>query len=1057
MNLKSGAHLQGGRYRIISTLGRGGFGITYLAEHTMTRRRVCIKEYFPKDYYRRNEDATSIALSSDGFAESMNRYKAKFVKEAQTIATFSHPNIVPIHDAFEENDTAYYVMEYVEGGSLSDIVKGNGALDEATAVDYVRQIASALSYIHERRFMHLDIKPGNIMLRTNDERAMLIDFGLSKHYNDDGEQTSTTPVGISHGYAPFEQYKDGGVSIFSPATDIYSLGATLYYLVTGSVPPSATDIAKGGINTPTNLSPGVQRAIKEAMNYWREDRPQSIDDFLRLLDDDKVVAPIAENTIIEVEPKHDDESTIIDVEPKQTPQPAPQPKNEPKPKKSKGGLWLGIFLFVVAAVTSFILLGGGSSKKDAPRSAVSVVDTLSRNIPTTDSISSSCDSLNLVRLKVNTIANSDKPYVKPTYTEEPPKDKMAISAANATAVDLGLTSGTKWATYNVGATSPEECGNYYAWGEIVTKSHYTSASSQVSVKTMDEISGKEKYDAATANWGNEWRMPTQAEFDELVKNCNWKLYERNGVWGYEVKSKKNGNSIFLPAAGYLRDGNNKNDAGSGGYYWSSELDNTKRAYHLYFNDGGIDPERHGLYDGMSVRPVTGTKPTIKPNEPKPVSPKQEESKPTKQAGSNSDSTKAEDQKPKPVTQPNNEIWYTSSDGKVVKPYKGIFGAEIESNTYKNGKGIIKFKGDVTTIGEKAFYECKSLTSVTIPNSVTTIGNSAFASCESLTSVIIPNSVTTIGYRAFSGCSSLTSVTIPDSVTTIGDGAFNGCRNIKEFKGGSAFINGRCLVINGKLVAFAPAGITKFTIPDSVTEIGNYAFLGCKNLTSVTIPNGVTTIGGDAFLGCKNLTSVTIPDSVTTIGDSAFRECPNLTTINIPNRVTTIGEHAFEECCSIKSITIPNSVKTIGRCAFDRCSSLTSVTISNSITAIHEFTFNECSNLKSVAIPKGVKHIGDFAFKGCDMLESVTLPYSIEEIGWDAFFGCRNLITVYCDATIPPSISESSFASSKYRNYFGNIVYEYNCTIYVPSYAVDNYKKQFSGKMNKKNILGVSFN
>ena len=131
-------------------------------------------------------------------------------------------------------------------------------------------------------------------------------------------------MGISHGYAPFEQYKDGGVSIFSPATDIYSLGATLYYLVTGSVPPSATDIAKGGINTPTNLSPGVQRAIKEAMNYWREDRPQSIDDFLRLLDDDKVVAPIAENTIIEVEPKHDDESTIIDVEPKQTPQPACQ-------------------------------------------------------------------------------------------------------------------------------------------------------------------------------------------------------------------------------------------------------------------------------------------------------------------------------------------------------------------------------------------------------------------------------------------------------------------------------------------------------------------------------------------------------------------------------------------------------------------------------------------------------------------------------------------------------------------------------------------------------------
>jgi serine/threonine protein kinase len=247
-------------------------------------------------------------------------------------------------------------MEYIEGESLSALVKRCGALDEAIAVTYIRHIADALDYIHEQKINHLDVKPGNIMVRTKDDNAILIDFGLAKHYDDGGDQTSSTPVGISHGYAPFEQYKSGGVSSFSPATDIYSLGATLYYLVTGKVPPSATDIGKDGIKTPDNLSPGVQRAIKEAMNYWREERPQSIDDFLKLLDDKpEVVAPVAEATIINVETKSVDESTVINVEPTQTTQPAPQPK---RPKR---GLWIMLAAFVVAAVASFVLLGGGSS------------------------------------------------------------------------------------------------------------------------------------------------------------------------------------------------------------------------------------------------------------------------------------------------------------------------------------------------------------------------------------------------------------------------------------------------------------------------------------------------------------------------------------------------------------------------------------------------------------------------------------------------------------------------------------------------------------------------
>ena len=321
--------------------------------------------------------------------------------------------------------------------------------------------------------------------------------------------------------------------------------------------------------------------------------------------------------------------------------------------------------------------------------------------------------------------------------------------------------------------------------------------------------------------------------------------------------------------------------------------------------------------------------------------------------------------------PYNQIWYTSSDGKVVTPHKtNAFGATIVSNTYNRGKGIITFDGDVTTIGRSAFYDCDSLTSVTIPNSVTTIEHSAFSSCSSLTSVIIPdsvttieegtfyscnnltsvtipnsvttigenafvycyrltsvtipNSVTTIGVDAFFSCSSLTSVIIPDSVTTIGDGAFSACDNIAEFKGKFAEDNGRILVVDGVLKAFAPAGISEYTIPDSVTEIGGYVFFSCESLTSVTIPDSVTTIGVDAFGWCRSLTGITIPDSVTTIGERAFRDCGSLTSVTIPDSVTTIGSSAFDGCRSLKSVTIPDSVTTIGERAFYECETLKNV-------------------------------------------------------------------------------------------------------------------------------------
>ena len=382
--------------------------------------------------------------------------------------------------------------------------------------------------------------------------------------------------------------------------------------------------------------------------------------------------------------------------------------------------------------------------------------------------------------------------------------------------------------------------------------------------------------------------------------------------------------------------------------------------------------------------------------------------------------------------PNNQIWYTSYDGNVVeRSNTNAFGANIISNTYNNGKGVIIFDGDVTTIGEDAFWGCTSLTSVNIPDSVTTIGESAFYECESLTSVNIPDSVTEIGDNAFEDCRRLTRVTIPDSVTTIGDRAFIHCHSLTSVNIG----NGVTTI--GEYAFYYCASLTSVTIPDSVTEIGVNAFLNCASLTSVTIGDSVTTIGNSAFSSCASLTSVTIGDSVTTIGNSAFSSCASLTSVTIPDSVTSIGEGAFWSCDSLTSVTIGDSVTTIGESAFRGCSSLTSVTIPDSVTSIGDEAFAYCSSLTEFkgtlasedgrclivdgilnsfapgglteyTIPDSVTSIGDEAFAYCSSLTSVTIGNSVTEIGDYAFYSCASLTSVIIGDSVT-SIGDYAFA------------------------------------------------
>lgn len=284
MQLKKGTALKGGEFIIEGVLGNGGFGITYLAHQTGLNRKVAVKEFFMEDFCNRDEDTSNVSVPSVGRRDQVLRFRKQFVKEAQTIAALNHPNIIKIISVFEENGTAYYVMEYVDGGSLDKMSTPESPMPEAEATKYVIQVAKALDYLHANNILHLDVKPANILVC--DGKAVLIDFGISKRYDPDyGEQTSTNMLAISDGYAPLEQYTKDGLARFTPAVDVYSLGATLYKLVTGYRPLSSGELAvsKNGIEIPAGISRHTADAIRAAMAPAVGNRLQSVSAFVDML------------------------------------------------------------------------------------------------------------------------------------------------------------------------------------------------------------------------------------------------------------------------------------------------------------------------------------------------------------------------------------------------------------------------------------------------------------------------------------------------------------------------------------------------------------------------------------------------------------------------------------------------------------------------------------------------------------------------------------------------------------------------------------------------------
>ena len=388
-HLQPNTTLQGGKYRIERVLGQGGFGITYLAKRKSNGSKVAIKELFvaPAGQAINSRKGNEVVVTNASNQEEFEKHKSKFKKEAERLSKFKHRNLVKVSDYFEENGTAYYVMQYIEGESLRSKLNREGALSESLVLDYLKQLLSALEVIHREKIWHLDIKPDNIMVDGNDN-IFLIDFGASKHIVQSGTLTTSSMMLLTRGYYPPEQISSNMRNI-GAWTDIYALGATIYNLLTKKAPPFFDSIFSEGRNAfsfTSKVSPETRDLIIKMMNPNRKERLQNVFDVREFLNGESV-----NNTIHREPPKpiyDNSDKTIIERKEVKREQKSPTPTpnynqsstyshSDSNNNDNSSGIIIAIVVIIVFLIIGWIYYSNNKdvSEKEISTEVVSQSDT----------------------------------------------------------------------------------------------------------------------------------------------------------------------------------------------------------------------------------------------------------------------------------------------------------------------------------------------------------------------------------------------------------------------------------------------------------------------------------------------------------------------------------------------------------------------------------------------------------------------------------------------------------------------------------------------------------
>lgn len=634
MELKKGTSLLGGKYRIEGTLGQGSFGITYLATTRVSidgqlgkmdvSVNVTIKEFFMSDLNSRTSDGTCIERTNSTLVKN---YLKKFQKEAENLSKLHHPNIVKVLDVFDENNTTYYVMEFIDGETIDEYIKKKGRLSVDESLAITREVCNALQYMHDHKMLHLDLKPKNIM-RDKEGHIYLIDFGLAKQYTDNGEPESSTTLGLgTPGYAPIEQahYKQDGT--FPVTLDIYAVGASLYKMLTGKTPPESSYILNDGLPLDAlrdnNIADDVIAIVEKAMAPIKKNRYQTVaallDDITTLLHPAKEekeertqyenIEEVVDN-VDNVEDVDDvDDETIIDqdvVNKAKAPQVNEKREAPTKPETGEGSFLRKYWKYGLAAIV--ILLGvigfARYRASSTPEQATS---------PTVKASTSAEDKVvyptftDMAELQVGDFVYSDGSFSH----EGPTSDKTCIGMVfslktTTTEKKNGWTHGQMvaledagdcaWSDDEVDFPSPHKNVVTQLWGEGMIdeiksdKDGYVYSTSKYTAK-CPAFKAVRNYKVSIPFASSGWYMPSIGQWCDILENiCGLHLNRHPDDYIEVMLSGENNSYLKFDTSAFE--------------YWSSS-DRSKYYVWVYqpsgFECGGLTNGRKGM--GGKVRAV----------------------------------------------------------------------------------------------------------------------------------------------------------------------------------------------------------------------------------------------------------------------------------------------------------------------------------------------------------------------------------------------------------------------------------------------------------------------
>lgn len=830
---KNKAHLPGGtmisgRYMLGRVLGYGGFGVTYIAWDSRLNRAVAIKEFFPNSLSTRTIGETRVNCYDDKASQYFKEGVKKMLDEGNRLSKFtSNENIVNVYDCFEENNTAYIVMEYLDGEDLKQYLNEKGGkLPPEEAVEIILPVINALKDMHKEKIIHRDISPDNIFL-CSDGKIKLLDFGSARLAVEDSDKSLS--IMLKKGFAPKEQY--AGRSKQGPWTDVYAVCATLYKMITGELPPESLERDVEPLKSFSEFGiegyDGLESVIRKGLEPEYTDRIQDVTEL-----------KIGLTEALEKKPE-----TISENQEKPV---------TPKRKKPK----VNVKAIIAAAAAVVLVTSVAVAVKFLPRTKPEKSETTSASPSVATNL-----SLNESEAKIiyeQFLASDDLKSSYPVIKAFVDKDASLCKKEDLESFDMDLLKIKDLSS----STVKEEYFDFDGDGtnEMLLSLDINGNGERVSVYLFDIDNEKKVFNGAV--WDS--LQPSRA-FDHLsvMKDENGKfsfvLFSSDGQNGkdcekliYDGEKTVRELSLTIPdydLIGYASPDFAKCTVADKSLRSEKEYPEENETEYLTYDEaceewskifsgtritGYCDDSRTGLNSKVELTSSGELNDKISWKLYK------------------SGYLMIEGSGDMPEYDLDNPPWKNNDLIIYAAFSKGI--TSIDDNMFGGCEMLksVEIPKSVTIIDDWTFACCSNLTSVTIPDSVTRISDSAFESCTSLASITIPNSVTNIGDNAFRGCTSLTSITIPESVVFIGYGAFDQC-----------------------------TGLTSIIIPDSVKGIGDSVFSECTSLTSIKISESVTSIGEGAFWMCESLTKITIPDSVTSIGEGAFSGCTSLKSIAIP--------------------------------------------------------------------------------------------------------------------------------------------------------------------------------